>query len=76
MERAIHETAEYCRQRETFGKPLLDNQYVQFKLAELATEVELLRSLTYRTVGMFISVDWHSHHIFYIYFYFLLLQVE
>lgn len=30
-----------------FGKPLLDNQYIHFKLAELQTELELLRSMTY-----------------------------
>ena len=51
MERAIHETAEYCRQRDVFDKSLLHNQYIQYRLAELATEVELTRSLTYRTVG-------------------------
>lgn len=44
----IDETAEYLRQRIAFGKPLLDNQFIQFKLAELKTEVEALRSLVYR----------------------------
>lgn len=53
MERAINETAEYCRHREAFGKSLLHNQYIQYKLAELATEVELLRSLIYRITGMY-----------------------
>ena len=52
MENAIHSTAEYCIQREAFGKSILDNQYVQYRLGELATEVELLRSLTYRVAGM------------------------
>jgi citronellyl-CoA dehydrogenase len=45
-------TAEYCRQRKAFGTSILDNQTVHFKLAELATEVESLRSLIYRAVGM------------------------
>ena len=31
-----------------FGQPMLDNQYVHFRLAELKTEVEALRALTYR----------------------------
>lgn len=50
MERAIAETIEYTRGREIFGRPLLDNQVVHFRLAELATEIEALRSLIYRAV--------------------------
>ena len=48
MERLIAETAEYTRERKVFGRPLLDNQIIHFKLAELSTEVELVRSLCYR----------------------------
>ena len=51
MERLINDTAAYCAQRKAFGKSILDNQYVHFRLAELQTEVELLRSLVYRTTG-------------------------
>ncbi|MGE0153765.1 MAG: acyl-CoA dehydrogenase family protein [Reyranellaceae bacterium] len=47
-ERTINATIDYTRQRHIFGKPILDNQVVHFKLAELLTEVEALRSLTYR----------------------------
>src|SRR5436190_7076565 len=47
MERLIDETAEYTRERKVFGKPLLDNQIIHFKLAELRTEIELVRSLCY-----------------------------
>jgi citronellyl-CoA dehydrogenase len=39
----IDQTANYLRERKAFGKPLLDNQFIQFKLAELKTEVEALR---------------------------------
>tara|TARA_B100000214_G_C23866960_1_gene580722 strand:- start:650 stop:1009 length:360 start_codon:yes stop_codon:yes gene_type:complete len=39
---------DYCRERQTFGASVLDNQSIQFKLAELQTEVEALRSLVYR----------------------------
>lgn len=42
-DRALERTAEYCRQRQVFGKPLTGHQYVSFKLAELAAEVDLLR---------------------------------
>ena len=48
MERLIAETAEYTRERKVFGRPLLDNQIIHFKLAELSTEIELVRSLCYR----------------------------
>ena len=54
-ENIIQETIEYTKQRETFGKPILDNQIVQFKLAELQTEVELLRALTYTAVEEYID---------------------
>ena len=48
MERLITETADYTRERKVFGRPLLDNQIIYFKLAELRTEIELVRSLCYR----------------------------
>ncbi len=48
MERLIDETAEYTRERKVFGRPLLDNQVIHFKLAEFRTEVELVRSICYR----------------------------
>jgi citronellyl-CoA dehydrogenase len=48
MERLIDLTVEYTRERKVFGKPLLDNQVIHFKLAELRTEIELVRSLCYR----------------------------
>ena len=51
MERAIEETTEYCRERKAFGKSILDNQIVHYRLAELQAEVELLRSTLYRAVG-------------------------
>ena len=50
MDRLIDLTIGYCKERSTFGTPLIHNQVVHFRLAELRTEVELLRSLTYRAV--------------------------
>ncbi|WP_096696786.1 acyl-CoA dehydrogenase family protein [Polaromonas sp. AER18D-145] len=44
----INDTIDYTRERKAFGKPILDNQVVHFRMAELKTEVELLRSLIYR----------------------------
>jgi citronellyl-CoA dehydrogenase len=47
MSNLIAETTEYARQRQAFGRSILDNQYVHFRLAELKTEVECLRTLVY-----------------------------
>ncbi len=55
LERAIDGTVDYTRNRIAFGRPLLDNQYVQFRLAELKTEVEMLRSLVYRAVEDYVA---------------------
>ncbi|MBB1650095.1 MULTISPECIES: acyl-CoA dehydrogenase family protein [Delftia] len=48
LDKVIDDTIEYTRQRQAFGRSILDNQSVHFRLAELRTEVELLRSLIYR----------------------------
>ncbi len=48
LENCINATIEYCRERETFKTKLIDNQVIHFRLAELQTEVECLRSLIYR----------------------------
>ncbi len=54
-EKTIDETIDYTRQRRAFGKPLLDNQVIHFRLAELKTEIELLRSLLYRACEEYIA---------------------
>ncbi|NBQ95598.1 MAG: acyl-CoA dehydrogenase [Betaproteobacteria bacterium] len=51
----IIETIHYLRDRIAFGKPLLDNQFIQYKLAELQTEVECVRSLLYRATELYVS---------------------
>ena len=55
LDRLIDQTIEYTRQRQAFGKPILHNQVVHFRLAELRTEVEALRALTYRAVEMYVG---------------------
>jgi len=52
LDNGIASTIEYTRQRQAFGKSVLDNQVVHFRLAELATDVDCLRALTYRAVDM------------------------
>jgi len=45
----IDESVKYARERIVFGKPLSTNQAIQFPLAELHTECEMVRGLVYRT---------------------------
>ena len=54
-ERIINATIDYTRQREVFGKSVLDNQVVHFRLSELQTEVELLRALVYRACELYLK---------------------
>jgi citronellyl-CoA dehydrogenase len=51
----IADTIAYARGRKAFGHSILDNQTVHFRLAELQTEVELLRSLVYRAAEAMIA---------------------
>jgi citronellyl-CoA dehydrogenase len=55
MQRSIDETIGYTGQRQAFGKSILANQYVHFKLAEFQTEVECLRALTWKAVEIHVS---------------------
>jgi len=48
MEMCINQTIEYLRDRKAFGQPLLNNQYIHFRLAELLTDIEMLRAGLYR----------------------------
>jgi alkylation response protein AidB-like acyl-CoA dehydrogenase len=45
----IDRSVAYAKQRTTWGKPLAVNQAIQFPLAELHTEAEMVRNLVYRT---------------------------
>ena len=54
-ERMIEETIAYTGQRQAFGQSILDNQVVHFRLAELKTEVEMLRALTYRAADLMLK---------------------
>jgi citronellyl-CoA dehydrogenase len=45
--RAIDRTLDYLRMREAFGKPLLANQHLQYRLAELVAEVDVVREYCY-----------------------------
>ena len=57
LDGCIRETIDYARQRQMFGATLLDQQWVQFKLVELQTEVEALRALTWAAGERYIAGD-------------------
>ncbi|HLR09213.1 MAG TPA: acyl-CoA dehydrogenase [Bacillota bacterium] len=48
LDAAIH----YAKEREQFGKPIAHNQGISFKLADMATEVEAARLLTYQAAWL------------------------
>ena len=52
-QRAATELAlDYAKQREQFGKPIIEHQAVAFRLADMATRVEASRLLTWRAAKL------------------------
>ena len=56
----LHKALEWAATREQFGKSIAQNQSIQFMVADMATEIEALRSLVYRTAWL---VDNHKPFI-------------
>jgi citronellyl-CoA dehydrogenase len=54
-ERMVADCIAYTRERKVFGKSLLDNQVIHFRMAELATETEALRALTWNAVEQHVA---------------------
>jgi citronellyl-CoA dehydrogenase len=55
LDKVLRLTIDYTRDRKVFGKSVLDHQWVHFKLAELATEIEALRALVYTATEHYIA---------------------
>ena len=55
MEKVVRMTIDYTRERQAFGRPLLDNQWIHYRLAELLTEIEALRQLNYHCVRLLVA---------------------
>lgn len=55
LEGCVDKTIDYCRERETFGQPLINNQAIHFRMAELQTEIEALRALTYQACELHVA---------------------
>lgn len=54
---AYEQARDYARLRKQFGKPIADNQAIQFKLADMATKIEAARLLTYQAAWL----ESHGH---------------
>ena len=48
---ALDKTILYMREREAFGRPLAEFQALQFRVADMATELEAARTLLYRAAA-------------------------
>ncbi|MFJ6633408.1 acyl-CoA dehydrogenase family protein [Streptomyces sp. NPDC091376] len=54
--RAAYEYAlEYAKEREQFGRPIIDNQGVAFQLADMRTQIDAARLLVWRASWMAVS---------------------
>jgi len=53
MQLAYERTAEYARERTTFGRPLSKHQVIRHKLADLATSAYVARCVTYDALRRF-----------------------
>ena len=51
-QRALELALKYSQERRAFGRPIAQHQAIQFKLADMATQVEAARLLTYRAARM------------------------
>ncbi len=51
-EGALEASLKYAKERKQFGKPIADFQAIQFKLADMATEIEAAKLLTFRAAAM------------------------
>jgi acyl-CoA dehydrogenase len=49
---AFEFSRDYAKERETFGRPIIENQAVAFKLADMAMEIDAARLLTYRAAWL------------------------
>jgi alkylation response protein AidB-like acyl-CoA dehydrogenase len=51
-QRALELGLRYSQERKTFGKPIAEHQAIQFKLADMATQVDAARLLTLRAARL------------------------
>ncbi|HLR64317.1 MAG TPA: acyl-CoA dehydrogenase [Pseudogracilibacillus sp.] len=52
LQGALDKATDYAKEREQFGKPIAHNQGISFKLADMATDAEAARLLTYKAAWL------------------------
>jgi citronellyl-CoA dehydrogenase len=55
LQDAIDTTVEYTSDRQAFGRAVLDNQFVAFRIAEMQTEVEALRAMLHIATEKYVA---------------------
>ncbi|TEU13895.1 MAG: acyl-CoA dehydrogenase [Anaerolineales bacterium] len=58
---ALEKSVQWAKVRQQFGKPIAHKQSIQFMIADMATEIEALRSLVYRTAWLVDTSQPFSH---------------
>ncbi len=59
-EAALDEALRYARDRQQFGRPILEHQAIAFRLAEMSTQIEAARALMYSAVWQMEQPGRHS----------------
>ncbi|QCX26231.1 acyl-CoA dehydrogenase family protein [Nocardioides jishulii] len=62
-ERSLALTADYCRQRDTFGKPLITRQVVRHKLVEMRRQVEAAKAYTHLVAEQYVAAGGPNEQI-------------
>ena len=62
MQVAVERTIEYVKQRQAFGRPLADNQHIQFSLAELVAEIEVARAYNHTCAEAYLRGEDTTRH--------------
>jgi alkylation response protein AidB-like acyl-CoA dehydrogenase len=57
---ALEMSVDFAKSRRQFGAPIAQKQAIQWMIADMATEIEALRSLVYRTAWLIDSGQKHS----------------
>ena len=55
MQRVLETTVEYAKERQAFGRPIGRFQAIRHKIAEMATEAEAARAITYNALRLFVG---------------------
>ena len=55
LEKVVRDAIAYTRERTTFGQPILWNQVVHFRFAELLTEIAMLKAFCHQTIERMVA---------------------